>query len=236
MLLLPPSEGKAEGGTGRWSAPAGVFGGLHETRQAVVAAMAEVLANGGELSRVTGTRGALAERARSSWELLVAGRAPVLPAWQRFTGVVWEHLGPESLSDVARRRIIVVCGLAGLVLGTDPVPDFRLKMDVSLPGLGRLDRLWRPALAEALQAHTGSRTVVNLLPAEHARALGPLEAQVEVSFRSRTGTAVGHAAKAAKGMVARTLLEGGLAAADGFEWEGWSVRRRAVDRIEVLAP
>src|SRR5687768_17992745 len=59
----------------------------------------------------------------------------------------------------ALRRVLVVSALCGLLAGTDPVPDHRLKLSVSLDGIGRLDRWWRPTITDALRAHARRHTV-----------------------------------------------------------------------------
>src|SRR4051812_5251226 len=91
IVLLPPSEGKAEGGRGTWSFESGSFAALGERRRAVVAALTEAD------PKVFGATGARAERAADAVRALVAHSASALPAWKRFTGVVWEHLDPATL-------------------------------------------------------------------------------------------------------------------------------------------
>jgi cytoplasmic iron level regulating protein YaaA (DUF328/UPF0246 family) len=229
LLLLPPSEGKASGGRGRWSAGAGDLGALAPNRQAVVDALGRIDCRDPTLvARVLGVRGELARRAIDATQALVEGRAPALPAWRRFTGVVWEHLEPATLPAPLRRRVLVPSGLLGLSRATDPVPDFRLKLHVSLPGVGRLDRYWRPVLGAALARTRG--TVVSLLPNEHAAAVDLAsvgERLVPVSFVDAGGAAIGHDAKAVKGALARALLLDGIDALEAFEWKGWASSRQS---------
>lgn len=222
IVLLPPSEGKAPGGRGRWSPASGSFAQLGPARAAVADA---VLA---APPTVFGAGGELAERAAEAARAVVAGTARALPAWQRFTGVVWQHLDPATLPSADRRRIVVPTGLLGLCRGNDPTPDFRLKLSVSLPGLGRLDRWWRPRLTEALA--TGRGPIVDLLPVEHAASLdlGALGRRrvVRVGFAAADGGgAAGHAAKAVKGILARRIILEGLDVVDGFTWQGWRAER-----------
>jgi cytoplasmic iron level regulating protein YaaA (DUF328/UPF0246 family) len=229
LVLLPPSEGKAPGGRGRWSVEAGDFAALGPYRQDVVDALGRINRHQEAVAaKVFGVRGELGQRAVEATDALVEGRAPALPAWRRFTGVVWEHLGPATLPAPLRRRALVPSGLLGMCRATDPVPDFRLKLSVSLPGVGRLDRFWRPKLSESLARTRGP--IVDLLPNEHAAAvdLEALGARVlKVSFVDAGGAAVGHDAKAVKGEVARAVLLDGIDALDGFAWRGWAAERQA---------
>lgn len=181
-------------------------------------------------SKVFGATGELADRALAACHALGDSDAPALPAWQRFTGVVWEHLAPATLPAAARRRIVVPSAVLGLCRGTDPTPDFRAKLSVSLPGIGRLDRWWRASLTSALARTRGP--IVDLLPNEHAAAFD-LEALARrvtrVSFVDARGAAVGHNAKAAKGRLARAVLLGGIDALDDFvcvdAWQEWRAER-----------
>lgn len=242
-VLLPPSQGKAEGGRGRFRTRSGTFASLSASRAELVEAV--VAAGRDDLTAATklfGAKGPLLDRAVESVVALEAGTAPALPAFQRYTGVVWDHLAPDSLDDHQRGRILVPSALLGLVTGTDATPDYRLTFTASVPGLGRLDRWWRPELTKALSDLVDGGTVVEMLPVEHQRALDLDEIAVRcrlvrVRFVSSGGSkAAGHAAKAVKGIAARTLLADGLDALAGLWWEGWRARCTADDVIEVAGP
>lgn len=147
--------------------------------------------------------------------------------------MVWEHLRPSELDASALRRVIVVSALCGLVTGTDPVPDHRLKLSVRLGALGRLDRWWRPTLTDALASYARRRVVWDLLPKEHAAAvdLDGLRV-VRVRFEGDTG----HAAKAVKGAFARAVLLDGRAAVDAFSFHDWRARWDAGDVVVTKLP
>lgn len=210
-LLLPPSEGKAPGGRPGtpWEPASGQFAAeLGRRRAEVAAALAAV---GGGDARLLGVNGAHLERARAANSALVG--APTLPAGQRYTGVVWDALDLASMRAPVRRRaggaVLVVSGLLGVVGVDDPTPDYRLKMGASLAPLGKLATWWRPAVTAAITAATRRRYVVDLLPNEHRAAWEPDECTdgVRVGFVERSGKVAGHDAKAAKGRLARYLLE-----------------------------
>lgn len=211
-ILLPPSEGKAEGGRSpKWKPTSGTFGpALAASRKEVVAALSA--AQGGD-AKLLGVNGAHLARAQTA-NRAVNG-APSLPAHQRYSGVVWEHLSPSTLGAAPARRaadsIVVMSGLLGLVGFDDPVPDYRLKMGASLRPLGKLSTWWRDELSNALNEWATGRVVIDLLPGEHRAAWTPspdvFADLASVSFVEKSGKVAGHDAKAAKGMLARHLLE-----------------------------
>ena len=240
-VLLPPSEGKAEGGVAPRSAGQ-LQRSLAVGRASVIEALRAELdqASAARRAAILGVRGPLLERAEAATELLCSGSAPVLPAWQRYTGVVWSHLEPQTLDAELLRRALVPSGLLGLTLGTDPVPDYRLKMSVALAGLGRLSSFWRDDLTALVARRCAGEVVVNLLPAEHANAfdwplLGERCEVLEVRFLTGDRrAAAGHAAKAVKGALARALLCDGEAALEKFSFDGWKLRRRG-SVVELIA-
>ena len=214
MLLLPPSEGKATGGSSRrvgWAPDAGAFGTrLSDRRIAVVEALASV---GGGDEKLLGVKGDHLLRAQSANSSLIGART--LPAWQRYTGVVWDHLDPATLSAAARKQIVVVSGLLGLVRGDDSVPDYRLKMGANLRPLGKLSTWWRGDLSTELQRAGRRRFVVDLLPQEHRAALDLAGLDgVSLTLVDPTGKPGGHFAKAAKGELARAILLDGVSVLD----------------------
>ena len=211
-ILLPPSEGKIPGGRDPgWEPASGQFEKLAPHRLRVANALKR--ARGGN-TRMLGARGDLLARARGANRVLVG--APTLPAWTRFSGVVWEHLDPAGLDararDRARDGVVVVSALAGLSAWDDPVPDFRLKLSASVPPIGGLAAFWREPLSAVLNEHLAGHTVVDLLPTEHRGAWIPEPSRYELvrpSLATPDGKPAGHAGKAAKGSLARALLQTG---------------------------
>ena len=213
FLLLPPSEGKALGGEPRtkWAPRQGTFGrALGAKRKEIVEALAAV---GGGDGALLGVKGDHLDRARSANTCL--NGAPTLPAAQRYTGVVWDHLDLSSLraqlKSKALEHIIVVSGLMGAVLAGDPVPDYRLKMGARLAPFGTMSKWWVDAVSDAINTHCAGHIVIDLLPNEHRAAFradaGALHLSARVDLVTPTGKAGGHDAKAAKGLLARHLLE-----------------------------
>jgi cytoplasmic iron level regulating protein YaaA (DUF328/UPF0246 family) len=84
-------------------------------------------------------------------------------------------------------------------------------------------------------------TVVNFLPQEHAasidfNSLAENGHVVNVHFVANDEKrAVGHDAKAIKGVLARHVLTDGLETIESVQWRGWRVRREGSD-VYVTAP
>jgi uncharacterized protein len=209
-LLLPPSEGKAIGGDGpTWAPGLGRFPELEARRTALVRRLARVRGGNEKLLGVHGKHLTAARLANASLTT-----APSLPAWQRYTGVVWDGLDLASLPAHVRRRamasVVVVSGLVGLVGLDDPLPEYRLKIGASLAPYGKLSTWWRPVLAEPLSTWAAHRFVVDLLPNDHRAACAAADVRgAQITFVERDGKVAGHDAKLAKGRLARHLLTTG---------------------------
>ncbi|CAB4574233.1 unannotated protein [freshwater metagenome] len=220
-ILLPPSEGKAAGG-GKpgWRPGTGEFGRALTRQRAELLTVLESL--GGGDAKLLGVGGRNLEEARRA-NLSLPG-SPTMPAHQRYTGVVWDHLAPSTMTATVHARatesIIVLSGLLGLVAFEDPIPDYKLKIGASLPSIGKLATWWREPLSKALNARLAGRHVIDLLPNEHRAAWTPTPDAYAglstVAFVEKSGKVAGHDAKAAKGLLARHLLESTDAPADAL--------------------
>ncbi len=218
MILLPPSQGKADGGAGPpWERAQTAFPELIAERRRVRDAVRAALRGGdGAAERLLGARGDHLARALADWDALDTART--LPADERYRGVVWEALAPATLSPAARRRlgrrVLVPSGLWGVLAARDAVPPYRLAMGASPPGLGRLSTWWRPLVTRTVARRAGAGWVIDMLPVEHAAALDPAGLgrarlmRVEIVEQGEGGTrAIGHAGKSLKGRLARAILE-----------------------------
>jgi uncharacterized protein len=244
LVLLPPSKGKAGGGSG--TAYGRTIARSHpladprrEVLHAAVAAAASL--SDTDLVRVAGVRGSQVAAARA--DLAALAESPSLPAHRRYTGIVHGNAGladvdPSGL-DVDVR---IVSALLGLVALDEPVPAYRLEFAASLPPLGGLATFWRDRLGEHLRQLARGTRVWDLLPAEHARMWAPglrdeLEV-VSVRFLRPDGRAANAArTKVAKGRFAAWLIavpkaDPTAVAAELDLGQGWSL---AVDGDLVTA-
>jgi len=239
VLLLPPSEGKNTGGSFKHS-PDRFKSQLAKPRLEVLAALEALVTTAAPdvVAKRLKVRNDLFDRALVASSELIAGTAKQLPAWLRYSGVVWANLDPGTLSSDARRRILVPSAIYGLTNAEDMIADYRLMMNVPLPGLGTIASFWRPSLTELLRGLARRAQIVNLLPNEHAGAVGlrDIGHVVDVGFVQRDGQrAAGHFAKAAKGRFARHVIDHGIGAATEFSMPGWKVSESGTGYLVVAS-
>ncbi len=240
FLLLPPSEGKAPGGTPA-GGPDNFSKPLKAKRAAVLDGIKHLLQNkdADSLAKILGVRGENLARAVDAYQAMLAGHHLVLPAWQRYTGVVWSALEPATLSEQRRGQILIPSALYGITTGLDQIADYRLTFKVALPKIGNLSKFWKYELDDVLLGCGTDVTIVDLLPVEHASVLdfGMLAEHahvIRVEFvKADGGGAAGHRAKAVKGLVARHLLDEGIEALGKFKVSGWRVRNIG-DTIQIV--
>jgi uncharacterized protein len=232
LVLLPPSEGKATGGTGPpLDLGALSFPTLNPVRERLV----EALTTAARV-RPDALRAALglSSRQHDAVDQDAALRSSgTLPALERYTGVVYDSLGYGTLTGPARRRadrsLVVASALFGLLRPRDRVPAYRLSGATSLPGVGGLAPVWRPSLDAALDQAPG--LVVDLRSSAYA-ALGRVPRAVEVRvLREVQGrrSVVSHDNKHTKGRLARALCQSGARSAG----EVAELGRGCADDVEV---
>lgn len=223
LVLLPPSEGKATGGTGPAVAlDALSLPGLNAARATVLDELVELCSGDQDkaaevLGLSPGLRGEVAKDAGLR-------TAPAMPAAELYTGVLYDALGLATLGRAARRRaeesLLVFSGLWGAVRLGDRIPSYRCSMGVRLPAAGGLAAYWRRHMAEVMPKVADGGLVLDLRSSSYAGAWKP---QGEVARRTATVrvlqvTVVGgvekrmvvsHFNKATKGRLVRALLESG---------------------------
>ncbi|MFB7051795.1 peroxide stress protein YaaA [Streptomyces vinaceus] len=225
LVLLPPSEGKAAGGSGAPLDPQALsLPGLAGARAAVLEELVELCA-GDELKArevlglSEGLRGEVAKNAglRS---------AVARPAGEIYTGVLYDALDlaglPAPARAAAERSLMVFSGLWGAVRVTDRIPSYRCSMGVKLPGLGALGAYWREPMAAVMPEAAGEGLVLDLRSSAYASAWKPkgevagrtatvrvLHSQIVDGVEKRS--VVSHFNKATKGRLVRDLLVAGSA-------------------------
>lgn len=219
LVLLPPSEGKRAPDSGRAVDLNDLhFRSLTSVRRAALAATVTLCRGDiGRAREVLGVGPSLVDEVLANRSLRTA---PAAPAWQVYSGVLYDALDAASMSAGVRRRlaarVAIASGLWGMVMAGDRIPAYRLSGDVTLPGVGPLAAAWRAPVGAVLAEERG--LIVDMRSSSYV-ALGPLpecvhERAVSVSvFEVKGGrrVTVSHHNKATKGRLVRALLEHGAA-------------------------
>ncbi|CAM5424495.1 hypothetical protein SAVIM338S_02367 [Streptomyces avidinii] len=231
LVLLPPSEGKAAGGSGAPLKPESLsLPGLGPARATVLEELVELCAGDEEKAReVLGLSEGLRGEVAKNKELR---SAVARPAGEIYTGVLYDALGlstlPPAAGELAARSLVVFSGLWGAVRITDRIPSYRCSMGVKLPGLGALGAFWREPMAEVMPLAAGEGLVLDLRSSAYASAWKP---KGEVAGRTATvrvlhsqlvdgvekRSVVSHFNKATKGRLVRDLLTAGAVPASPAE-------------------
>ena len=208
LILLPPSETKADGGDGppldlaTLTAP-----DLTPVRTEIAEALVKLAGD------VPAARSALGLSAKQDDEIArnaVLWTSRTMPAVLRYTGVLYDALDVRSMTRTQRaragRRLAVGSALFGLVAADDAIPAYRLSAGSQLPGLPTLRALWKPALSPVLAGVDD--LVVDLRSGSYA-ALAPVVGAITVEVLSErpdgSRSVVSHFNKAHKGRLARLL-------------------------------
>ncbi|MGP5146020.1 peroxide stress protein YaaA [Corynebacterium variabile] len=228
LILLPPSESKADGGTG----PALDLDTL--SFPTLTPVRSEILDDLSSLDedaalQVLGISEALRGEAVANRELRTAA---TMPALERYTGVLYDALDAASLTDKdadARSRLAVGSALFGVVRADDLIPHYRLSSGTKLPvqdagrGTGSavltavptLKKRWGRLITEALQCTpdgSGDGVIVDLRSGGY-QGLGKVPAAVTVRVESvrpdGSRKVVSHFNKHYKGVLARVLATAG---------------------------
>lgn len=186
LILLPPSEGKAEPERG---APV-------ELGELAFAA------------ELGGKREALVDAFNPSLR-----KAPAAPAAEVYSGVLYQRLQLADLPAAARgraaKRVLIASALWGFVGLEDRIPHYKLPPSTKLDGIGPLAAYWRPALAEAMPDKRGE-VIVDMRSGAYTAAWKPRNAALLSvrAFREEKGErkVISHMAKAVRGDVTRALL------------------------------
>jgi hypothetical protein len=214
LLVLPPSETKRDGGRDDTSLDLASLGlpALAPQRRTAIAALRALSRNlrvaAGGLHLGRGQRFEI-DRNRT------LGSSPVMPALDRYTGVLYEGLDAATMSsstrEFAAEHIVISSALFGLLRADDMIPAYRLSHNSRLPGVS-LRKLWAGPVAGQLAGSTG---LVLDLRSESYAALGPAPASawyLRVLAEDEAGrrTALSHFNKKGKGEFTRAVIESGI--------------------------
>lgn len=207
LIILPPSETKAHGGTGqpldfeRLSFPE-----LHDTRREIAAELQSLPVD--EAMEVLKLSEKLRGEAESNQGLFTT---PTMPAVLRYTGVLFDALDAPSLPTWD--RLAIGDALFGVLRASDPIPHYRLSGGSKLGGRTMKSR-WGTQITQALEGV--DELIVDLRSGTYQQ-LGRVKDAVTVRVESvqddGSRKVVSHFNKHYKGLLARELA---LSPADAY--------------------
>ena len=203
LIVLPPSETKAPGGTDAEMQLS--FPSLDPVRTLLLDALSatDVDTMMRELKIPAGKRAEAEEN-------LALRSAPVMPAIQRYTGVLYDALDAASLSTDALSRLAVGSALFGVVRAGDLIPRYRVSGGSKLGGK-TMKAWWGTSISEVLAEED---FVVDLRSGAYQQlGLVPRAVTVRVE-QADTGKVVSHFNKQYKGELARALAPHDAASAE----------------------
>lgn len=223
-ILLPPAEGKQPGGNPlapdmfdiRSGGTFNFFRELNPERKKLIAALQQFVRSEPERHEAFfGVKGdTLAQAVEDNLGL---SGAPLMAALERYSpGVMYQSMDFSGLPTGAQRRLlehtIILSGLYGLLRPDDLIPSYRLKMDATLPEIGKVSAFWRERVSEVLNRTLQGRVVWNLLPGAHQDAWDDAHAyerQFKVQFvREKAGErkSVSHGVKQLRGKLVNFVV------------------------------
>jgi cytoplasmic iron level regulating protein YaaA (DUF328/UPF0246 family) len=218
LILLPPSETKRDGGIpgSALDLAALSFPSLGSARRTALAELRKISSSIPVATRALG----LGPKQRFEVDRNRAVRSsPVMPAIERYTGVLYDAIDVSTLDAGARDflggHVVIHSALFGLIGADDLIPAYRFSHDTRLAGIS-LPKLWRDANAAVL-AGTALAEPAELildLRSESYVHLGPAPVgshflRVVTPGPDGTVRALNHFNKHGKGEFVRALAQAG---------------------------
>ncbi len=207
LIVLPPSETKAPGGSGPALDLEGLsFPTLTPVRSALIDELSGLEV--ADAMAVLGISEKLRPEAEANRELRTS---PTMPALHRYTGVLFDALSAPTLPELAWDRLAVGSALFGVVRAGDLIPRYRLSGGTKLDERTMRSR-WGRLITEALAEED---FVVDLRSGAYQQ-LGKVPGAVTVRVE-KDGKVVSHFNKHYKGELARVLASAPVSAASAAD-------------------
>ena len=166
------------------------------------------------------------------------------PAWQIYSGVLFDALSARSLSAAAIKKlttnVYVQSALFGLISMGDRIPAYRLSADTKLPRVGTLSNIWANPCAQILNEL--DELIVDLRSSQYAK-LAPIPKEIadqvvvpKILQKMPSGPpkVVSHHNKATKGRIIRQVVTGGKVP-ESIEQLAKAISKLGAD-VEIVRP
>ncbi|QJB57199.1 peroxide stress protein YaaA [Pseudodesulfovibrio sp. zrk46] len=210
IILIPPSEGKADGGNNK----------PLKSVSSITASLLDAIKEA-DPKKLYGLKEKALEKAISANEEVLSSKT--MPAIERYTGVVYDAIDYQTLKHKSDfdKKVLIISGLFGLVRPADLIPNYRLKIDKL-----KAAKLWLDSNSKQLR----ETFVIDLLPQAQKKAV-KYDSGIEVEFvlkKAGKKMPAGHQGKHIKGRFVRWLIENDITdpkhfknfKEEGYEWTG----------------
>ncbi len=192
LVLIPPSEGKSQGGDQK----------PLENIKSETGKVVELIQKQDDVEKLYGVKGKNAQDAHALNANLL--KSQTFPAIKRYTGVVYNAIEYDTLSKKAQTffhvHFRIVSAMFGLVKPNECIPEYKIKLSKL-----KLDSYWRPILSKKLQHFY----VIDLLAEEQRKAVY-YEHGIRINFQIKKNgflKPAGHFGKHIKGRFIRFMCE-----------------------------
>ena len=174
-ILLPPSEGKIEGGKEKYiEAKSGhAFGFLEKDRIFLLKNLLDFIskANHSDLDKLFSVKSNISNITSF---LENFDQKLTLPAIERYSGVMFSAIDYPSLDDAQKDRannsILFIDALFGLLRLQDLIPNYKLAISAKFSDF-KIDHHWKKVLKNHLEEALKDKIILDILPQAHRKAV-----------------------------------------------------------------
>jgi len=215
-ILLAPSETKISGGYDNFVLESLMFTELTSTRKLLLHKYMNILQknNLDELSKMFGLK--KEEDIHSHNKDLI--HELTLKAIQRYTGVAFDYLAYETLTEKEQnyvdQNVILCSNLFGFLRANDYIPEYRLKQGATVGDL-KPDKLYKEQ-SHLMEAYLENEDILDLRAGFYDKFYKPSKAYTTLKF-IKNGKVVSHWAKAYRGIVLREVAKAAISSLEEFK-------------------
>lgn len=214
VFLIPPSEGKADGGQHK---------PLKNYPKSVEEIHKRFLEYDKSYQSLIGVKGNYLEESIENNKKILSN--PTMKALKRYTGTMYKHLDYKSLSEDAKafaeNHFVITSAMFGFVFGKELIPNYKLKMNKL-----KAYKHWKKHAKSFLKDYL----VVDVLTTTHRKSVS-YEDGVQIDFKKMKNgkkRGAGHAGKKIKGKFLRWVAKNQITdvseletfSEDGYVWDG----------------
>lgn len=215
-ILLAPSETKKSGGELSFNLEGLLFDELLPHRTKLLHTYINVLQKGDipTLSKMFGLKkeaDILAHKKDIIHEL-------TMKAIQRYTGVAFDYLDYEALSETEQHyidsHVILFSNLFGPIRASDLIPEYRLKQGEAVADI-KTEKFYHEHSAQLMESYLAEDEILDLRAGFYDKFYKPTKPYTTLKF-IKEGKVVSHWAKAYRGIVLREIAKAGIETLEDF--------------------